>query len=87
MENNWEQQPLLGPHSASTAMRSPNYAFVKDLTRSLEDIKRSLDRENIGSDEKFGLSPVRRMFCLLSFFDFLLAVLLWIIYAQVIQDF
>ncbi|XP_065054014.1 stAR-related lipid transfer protein 3-like [Rhopilema esculentum] len=86
MKNNWEQQPLLGPHSASTAMRSPNDAFVKDLTRSLEDIKRSLDRENIGNDEKFGLSPVRRMFCLLSFFDFLLIVLLWIIYAQTTMD-
>ena len=71
------QEPLL---------RSPdihNDPFARTLTRSLEDIQKSLERQSNEDGLRFGMTPVRRMFCLLSLFDFLLVFLLWIIYAQV----
>lgn len=36
------------------------------------------------SNNCYSLSPVRRMFCLLSLFDCLLVFLMWVIYLQVI---
>ena len=41
--------------------------------------------ETLVNNDRFGLSPVRRMFCLLSLFDCLFSFLLWLIYLQVFQ--
>ena len=73
------QEPLLGPGSPN----NHNDQFARTLTRSLEDIQKSLERQSNEDGLRFGMTPVRRMFCLLSLFDFLLVFLLWIIYAQV----
>lgn len=73
------QEPLLG----SGYPTNHNDQFARTLTRSLEDIQKSLERQSNEDGLRFGMTPVRRMFCLLSLFDFLLAFLLWIIYAQV----
>lgn len=49
-----------------------------------ENMHRSVyQRESPG---KFGMSPVRRMFCLLVIFDCLLTFLMWVIYLQIIGD-
>ncbi len=82
-----ERQPLLnngdGFHD-NHIQRNQNDKFLDDLNKSLEDIHQSVQRQEITAIEmRCGLTPVRRMFCLLALFDFLLMFLLWIIYAQV----
>ena len=78
------RQPLLGPHK--NAGRREGDLFFRDVSQSLDDLQQqSAERDEINAIEmRFGLTPVRRMFCLLALFDFLLVFLLWIIYVQVL---
>ena len=83
-----ERQPLLNAASnyyqSSRRVPANEETFGSSLTKSLENIQKQIvEQQNAETDLKFGLTPVRRMFCLLSLFDFLLVFLLWIIYAQV----
>ncbi len=82
MAKDLERQPLLKDDIADFHQRS---SFLDDLNQSLEDVQQqSVERQEIDAIEmRFGLTPVRRMFCLLALFDFLFVFLLWIIYAQV----
>eukprot|EP00794_Sanderia_malayensis_P003443 gene3443-3939_t len=84
MIKDMERQPLLRPTSNGNGSASN---FLNDLNRSLEDVQQSVERQEINNIEmRFGLTPVRRMFCLLALFDFLFIFLLWIIYAQLFSD-
>ena len=87
MVDHLERQPLIKSdvyHDETLQGISNNeQTFGASLTHSLENAKKGIKRRNIESDLKFGLTPVRRTFCLLSVFDSLLIFLLWIMYAQV----
>ena len=87
MMDDLERQPLIKSEyqngQALPGFSSGEQAFGASLTQSLKDAQNQLKRGNVESDLKFGLTPVRRTFCLLAVFDALLIFLLWIMYAQV----
>lgn len=58
----------------------PNSGNAYYIRQSYDDGGSAIYEE---SQSFFSLSPVRRMFCLLSLFDCLLTFLMWVIYLQV----
>ena len=72
---------LLHEYNTTEHTNGKQFRHQYFIHRSTDDVEAAVYHRD--DNEKCGLSPVRRMFCLLAVFDASLTFLMWLLYLQV----